>query len=231
MLRMPERFGFTSVCIDAPELGWSVGAITWLCYLHIFINSGPVNWASLSKKASMLQYWPHFSSCAVCLQLKSSLLEQRGFSVVWHQCLLSMPCNGARANMMQHHVRHQCAAAIVFRTTGVKSHDIYRRFWQFSHWDNAFAMRLYLKGKFPITGNYSVRPGLRRPLFWRERHRCSFTACWPGRNAYISATETKEQHFPQVRSAPSEFLPHLCETQCAPLVATSQWIKAVCGSE
>lgn len=24
MLRMPERFGFTSISIDVPELGWSV---------------------------------------------------------------------------------------------------------------------------------------------------------------------------------------------------------------
>lgn len=192
----------------------------------------PVRWTGPASllKASMLQYQPHFSSCAVCLQLKSSLLEQRMFSVVWHQCLPSMPCNGARTNMMQHHVRHQCAAAIVFRATGVKSHDIYRSYRQFSHWDNAFAMRLCLKGRFPSTGNYSVRPGLRRPLCWRERHRCPFTACWRGRDAYISATETKEQHVLQVSLAPSEFLAHVCETQCAPLVATSQWIKAVCGS-
>lgn len=97
----------------------------------------------------MLQYWPHFSSGAVCLQLKSILLEQRVFAVVWHQCLPSMPWNGERANMMQHHVRQQCAAAIVFRATGVKSHDIYRRFWQFSHWDDAFVMHLCLKERFP----------------------------------------------------------------------------------
>lgn len=55
MLQMPERFCLTRVSIDVPKLMWSVCRIRarmWLYYLHIFINSGPVNWANagLSKR-------------------------------------------------------------------------------------------------------------------------------------------------------------------------------------
>lgn len=42
--------------------------------------------------------------------------------------------------------------------------------------------------------------------------------------------KTKEQHVLQVSSAPSEFLAYVCETQCAPSVATGQRIKVDCGS-
>lgn len=152
------------------------------------------------------------------------------FAVVWHQCLPSMPCNGERANMTQYHVRHQCTAAIVFRATRLKLHDVYRRVRQFSHWF-PFVMRLCLKGSFQ-SKNLVILSDLDSDSLSVEADTTSAPWSLADRTEMLtkSATQTKEQHISQVSSAPSEFPAHVCEIQRASSVATGQRIKAICGS-